>query len=285
MPGLFGLAAALLAARADAREPRASAVIDPAAAVAAIAGPCRSQVAAQLQRGESEAGCELERRAAQQRLIRSTRPRPGFGLVERTRPGLATVALLLSEARGCREWPLRTSGRAVLGLFEAKAAGCWVRRYSGELALTGVMADGRRVPRIEVAHVDGDGHVEIDLVRLAISLERRGMVDLDSFVRLELGADGWAGDVDLVAARARLADAHAAAVQRGRGVPALLVVRHPDHASADRIRGLALAAALRRQEDDFRAVQRGELPAHRFLERHAWSPYRQLVAAMAAGRE
>ena len=48
---------------------------------------------------------------------------------------------------------------------------------------------------------------------------------------------------------------------------------------------LALTASLRRQEADLRAVQRGELTPRRFLERHAWSPYRQLVAAMGAPRE
>ena len=285
-PGLLGLAVALTLGEASAREPRSSAVLDPAVAVAGLAEPCRTQVAGQLRRGEGERdGCVVERRAAQRQLLRAVRPRPAFGLVERTRPGLGRVSLLLSEARGCREWPLRTPGRATLGLFEARAAGCWVRRYAGELVLTGVMADGRRVPRLEVVRVDDEGHVDIDLVRLTASLDRRGMIDLDSLARLDLGAEGWAGSIDLAAVRAALADWHAASVQRGRGVPALLVVRHPDHPSADNVRGLALAAALRRQEADFRAVQRGELAPHRFLERHAWSPYRQLVAAMLAGGE
>jgi hypothetical protein len=57
----------------------------------------------------------------------------GFGLVERAKVGLAEVSLLLSEARGCKRWPLRLPNREALGLFEAKAAGCWIRRYTGPL--------------------------------------------------------------------------------------------------------------------------------------------------------
>ena len=104
---------------------------------------------------------------------------------------------------------------------------------------------------------------------------------LESFV--DPYADGWAGSVDLVAVRAQLADWHAAAVQRGRGVPALMIVRHPEHVSAARIRGVALADSVHRQEADYHAVQRGELAPYRFLERHAWSPYRHLVAALVGG--
>ena len=53
--------------------------------------------------------------------------------------------LLLSEGRGCKRWPLRLPQRATLGLFEAKAAGCWVRRYTGPLTIAGVLPDGSRV--------------------------------------------------------------------------------------------------------------------------------------------
>jgi hypothetical protein len=74
-------------------------------------------------------------------------------------------------------------------------------------------------------------------------------------------------------------------VQRGRGVPALMVVRHPEHASADRIAGAGADGGAAPAGGRLRAVQRGELTPRRFLERHAWSPYRGIVAAMEAPRE
>lgn len=277
--------AVLLAGPALAREPHNSAVTGPQPGVVFLAEPCRSQVAAELRSGQMAAStCERERRLAQHRQMRGRRSREGFGLVERSRIELGHLALILSEARGCQLWPLRGIDRPVLGLADARASACWVRRYRGSLALAGVTADGRRVPRIATVEVDEDGRLDVDLGRLAIRLTRQG-VDFDALVRLELGADGWAGSVDLVAVRALLADWHASSVQRGRGVPALLVVRHPEHASAERLRGMALADSLHRQEEDYKAVQRGSLAPHRFLERHAWSPYRHLVAALLGGIE
>ncbi len=282
--GSVGLVLLLLAGPALAKEPQGSAISDPQAAVTGLAEPCRTQVAAELRVGQLTAsGCEVERRLAQRRQLRSSGSRASFGLVESRRIELARIALVVSEARGCRQWPLRGMDRAVLGLSDVRAAGCWIRRFSGELELVGVTADGRRLPRIHVLDVDAEGRVEVDLGRLALSLGRRGVVDLDGLARLELGADGWAGSVDLVAVRAQLADWHAAAVQRGRGVPALMIVRHPEHVSAARIRGVALADSVHRQEADYHAVQRGELAPYRFLERHAWSPYRHLVAALVGG--
>lgn len=276
------LSLVLLAGPARAREPRTSAAPDPQPGVTLLEEPCRTQIAAELRAGQVVAsGCERERRLAQHRQLRATRPRGGFGLVEGNRITLGHVALILSEARGCRLWPLRGVNRPVLGIADARAAGCWVRRYSGSLELAGVTADGRRLPRLAVVEVDGEGRVDVDLGRLAVGLDRRGVVDLDALIRLELGADGWAGSIDLVAMRALLADWHAVSVQRGRGVPALLVARHPEHPSAERIRGFALADSLHRQEEDFQAVKRGLLAPYRFLERHAWSPYRRLVAALA----
>lgn len=279
-----GLSLLLLAGSASARAPRGSAVGDPRPGVVGLAEPCRAQVAAELRAGQiAGPGCEAERRLAQRRLLRASRPRGSFGLVERSRVELAAVSLVVSAARGCRRWPLRGVNRPVLGLSDVRGAGCWTRRYTGPIELVGVTADGRRLPRLHFVLADGDGRVDIDLARLAVLLGRRGAVELDELVGLELGADGWAGSVDLVAVRAELADRHAAAVQRGRGVPALLVVRHPEHPQALQLRGLAVDAAVHRQEADYQAVQRGELAPHRFLERHAWSPYRQLVAALAGG--
>lgn len=250
-----------------------------------LASPCREHVAAELERGAVVPGveCEASRRLALHRQLRGGRSWAGFGLVERVNVGLAEVSLLLSEARGCKRWPLRLPNREALGLFEAKAAGCWIRRYTGPLTITGVLPDGSQVPALALQVVEG--HLELDLARLVVSLDRRGLPDLDAFVRLELGSEGWAGSVDLVAQRQRLAEAHAVAVQRGRGVPALFGVRHPTHPEADSARTLALTTSLRRQEADLRAVQRGELTPRRFLERHAWSPYRQIVGAMEAPRE
>lgn len=275
----------LVGSAAGAREPRATSVRDPRAAVVGLASPCREHVAAELERGEVVPGeeCEAPRRLAVQRQIRGERSWVGFGLVERAKVGLAEVSLLLSEARGCKRWPLRLPNREALGLFEAKAAGCWIRRYTGPLTITGVLPDGSQVPALTLQVIEG--HFELDLARLVVSLDRRGLPDLDAFVRLELGSKAWAGSVDLVAQRERLAEAHAAAVQRGRGVPALFGVRHPAHPDADSARTLALTTTLRRQEADLRAVQRGELTPRRFLERHAWSPYRQIVGAMEAPRE
>lgn len=286
--GAGPLAVALLLASGavHAREPRSSAVADPGPATAELAGACRDAIAGELRRGEVVAGgtCEAERRATLRRQLQGSRARVGFGIVERASVGLTGVSLLLAEARGCQRWPLRLPQRAALGLYEAKAAGCWVRRYAGPVTVSGVLPDGRRVPELQVLQAD-EGHADLDLGRLVVSLERRGLPGLDAFVRLELGVDGWAGSFDLAAARARLADWHAASVQRGRGVPALLAIRHPAHPAADRVRALALQMTLRRQELDFCAVQSGELSVFRFLERHAWSPYRHLVLALGAVRE
>jgi len=268
----------LSATPAQARDPRGSAAVRPDAAVAA--GPCRERLLAELRQGEISPGpgCELERQIAQRRHMRQVHERSGFGLLERATTRLGEVSLLVSEGRGCAMWPLRRPGQASLGLYEIKQAGCWVRRYTGALTISGVLADGSRVPAVEVLQVR-EGQASLDLTRLAVSLDRRGLAGLDAFVRLEIGADAWAGGVDLVAVRTSLADFHAAAVQRGRGVAALLPVRHPDHPAADRVRAQALKTTLLRQDADFKAVERGELSAHRFLERHAWSPYRRVVAA------
>ena len=276
------IVALLWGSQAHAREPRGSSVLRPEAAVPA--GPCQQRLLAELRRGEVSAGpgCEAERQVAQRRQHQRSRRhdlghgRVGFGLLERSTSSLGQVSLLVSEGLGCAIWPLRQPDRPSLGLYEIKRAGCWVRRYTGPLSVAGVLPDGRRVAGVEVLQVR-EGRAQLDLTRLAVSLDRRGLAGLDGFVRLELGTDGWAGSVDLVAVRAGLADFHASSVQRGRGVAALLPVRHPDHPAANRVRALALKTALERQDADFKAVERGDLSPHRFLERHAWSPYRRLV--------
>lgn len=278
--GWLALVLAVVAAPAAAKEPRGSATGEPASAVmTGLSDRCREEVVQTLKVGEIAARelCGAERMAAQRRQIKASRPRPTFGLVERARSGLTRVMLVVSVARSCTYWPVRRPGHPVLGLYEVKAADCWVRRYTGELSLAAVLPDGRRVAQVFVARSDGEGRVELDLLHVDASLRRRGQPGLDAYVRLELGSDGWAGSVDLVAMRAQLADQHAAWVQRGRGVPGLMVERHPEHPSADRIRALALEAAIKRQEADYQAVLRGELAARRFRERYPWSPYRQLL--------
>lgn len=277
--GGLALALALVAAPAAAKEPRGSAVSPAAAVVAGLPEACRGLIVEELHAGEitRSAGCGSERLAAQRRQMKASRGRPVFGLVERSRSELTRVMLVVSEGRMCTFWPLRRADHSVLGLYEVKSANCWVRRYSGEVPISAVLPDGRRVERAFVVRADGEGRVEFDLLHVDASLRRRGQPGLDAYVQLELGAGGWAGKVDLVAMRAQLADQHAAWVQRGRGAPGLMVVRHPDHASADRIRALALEAALKRQEADYQAVVRGELTARRFRERYPWSPYRHLL--------
>jgi hypothetical protein len=277
---VVALVVALAAAPAKAREPRVNAVGEAATSVAAGSPACRDVMTRELRTGEITAleQCGADRQAAQRRQIKATGGRPVFGVVERSRAALTRVMLVVSAARGCSLWPLRLPGRPVLGLYEVKAAECFVRRYTGAVEIVGVLPDGGRVPGVFVARADDEGRLEFDLIDVDASLRRRGQPGLDAFVRLELGGDGWAGSVDLLSMRALLADQHAGWVQRGRGVPALMVVRHPKHPSADKIRGLALDAALKRQEADYQAVQRGELSPRRFRERHPWSPYRQLVA-------
>lgn len=277
--GWLALALALVAGPAAAKQPRGSADTPAAAAVAGLSDACRDEVVEDLRRGEIEqmARCGSERLMAQRRQMKASRGRPKFGLVERSRSGLTKVMLVVSEARVCTFWPLRRAGHPVLGIYEAKAADCWVRRYKGEVPIAALLPDGRRIEGVYVAQADADGRVEFDLLHVDANLRQRGQPGLDAYVRLELGAGGWAGAIDLVALRAQLADQHAAWVQRGRGVPGLMVERHPDHASADRVRALALEAALKRQEADYQAVVRGELTARRFRERYPWSPYRHLL--------
>jgi hypothetical protein len=148
-----------------------------------------------------------------------------------------------------------------------------------------VTADGRRVSRVPRPDADGEGRVEFDLGRLALSLADAAAVDLDALARLELGADGWAGSVDLVAMRAQLADWHAAC-GAARSWRTGADDRPPPGArrARTRIRGVALERIrCKRQEADYHAVQPRGAGAVPFLERHAWSPYRHLVAALVGG--
>ncbi len=268
----------LWATLADAKEPVSSRVANPARVTASVQGPCHAQLATELGRGVSGDGCSEQRRTILRQLGRKTQWGPGFGVVERATPTPTGLSLLLAAARGCTLWPVRDPARTVLNLYDAKVAGCSVRRYQGPMVVRGIHADGRTVDNLEVLQVDG-GRVEVDLVNLAVQLDRQGL-RLDEFTRLEFGRDGWAGQLELAPVLAMFADRHAAAVLRGRGVPGLWMTLHPNHRAADAIGEAALKASLQRQELDLEAVKRGVMTPRRFLQRHVWSPYRPQVEAM-----
>lgn len=290
--GALACAAACMGFGGRAREPRGVAVAEPTAqaAVADVGdAACRATIAADLRAGERAKGndpCAFHRDRVGARLIASTRPRPVFGIVEEMKPRLPGVALVLSVAHHCTRWPLRSVGEPSLAVGEVAAFGCRVRRYHGPLALDVVAVDGS-AETIHVAATDEDGRVYVPFAELDALLRARGRPGLFEHATLLLGADGWAGRVDLAAVRAQLADWHLTWVTRGRGLPGLFAALHPDHPEAQAMRGRALQATLKRQEADAKAVERGELSPRRFLERHVWSPYRSLVAGKAeeAGAE
>lgn len=247
-----------------------------AAAAAQVPASCRAEVVAGLAAGEQrDAGCAAQQARVTQKLLASGRQR-SFGMVERQTVRLASVGLVLSQAHHCRRWPLRGRGERTLDVGAARAAGCSVRRYSGPLAI-GVTTAGGTVLPVLTARADEDGRVEVKLAEVDALLRARGQGGLLTFAQLVLGAQGWAGQVDLHELRTQLAGWHATWVGRGRGSPGLFVALHADDGGAATLRVRALEATLERQADDMAAVERGELSARRFLERHAWSPYRSQV--------
>lgn len=246
--------------------------------------PCRAWVTRDLtagvrHRGEREALCASAREAAQRRLLRSGGPRPTFGVVERRIDESTGVTLLLSVASRCWRWPLRAEGRTSPSVREAVDEGCKVRRYTGPVAVTVVDEAGARAPAI-VGQADAAGRLTIDFAAVDGALRVAGRLPLLAWSRLEIGAGGWGGSVDLAVLRAAAAERHADAVRRGRGVPALFVVAHADHPEADAVRLLAAEAQVRRQGADYQAVVDGRFPPRRFLERHAISRFRQAVEAL-----
>jgi hypothetical protein len=208
---------------------------------------------------------------------------------------------VLSEAHRCERWPLRGAERADLEPGTAISAGCQIRRYRGKVEVAVVGGEGASTPVVTL-RTDDDGQLEVEFAELDGLLRVRGLGGLMSQQALVIGAGSWVGRVELAAVRAQLADWHLAWIGRGRGVPALFTALHPEHpgAAVTRARGLeatlrrqddsaaatlrvrALEATLRRQADDMAAVERGELTARRFLERHVWSPYRALIVGLEA---
>lgn len=280
---------AAVQARAEARpEPRRPQVdeVRVEGALGATPAACRDAVAAALRAGLAGVGgdCAAHFWRVTERLIAEARPRPVFGIVERTTVRLARVVLVLSEAHHCQRWPLREPRQPALDAGAAFAAGCRVRRYHGPLAIAVVDPEGRERSLL-AARTDADGRVEISLADLDARLRAGGRPGLSSHAELVLGDQGWAGRIDLKQLRAQLADWHLEWIKRGRGSPALFSALHPEHPGAAAMRTLALEATVQRHEADVRAVERGELSPRAFLERHAWSPFRSLVRAMLQGQD
>lgn len=257
--------------------------VDAATAAAAMAGTpaaCRAEVESALRAGRRppEARCREATDRAAAELIEKARPRPAFGIVERETVRLHSVALVLSVAHHCERWPLRAAGEAALDVGAAKAASCRVRRYHGPLQI-GVRAQGGAIEPVLTVRADLDGRVEVVFAEVDATLRARGRPGLTGAATLVVGAEAWAGEVELTTLRAQTADWHAAWISRGRGLPALFAPLHPEHPEAAAMRALALEAAIKRQAADAEAVRRGELSRRRFLARHAWSPFRTLVEA------
>lgn len=271
------------------REPQRTEVGTAAAAIAStVPEVCRAAITAELavgtRSGDTPESCAGLRDLAGARAVRHVRPPRAFGIVEEEKASLAGVRLVLSVGHHCPRWPLRRPGESTLAIGAALSAGCRVRRYHGPLALAIVGADGREVAMLD-AHTDIDGVVEIQFAELDARLRASGAGSLLANTTLLLGAAGWAGVVDLQGLGAQLAEWHLVWVARGRGLPGLFASLHPEHGEAQAMRVKALEASLKRQESDARRVERGELSARQFLERHAWSPYRSLVGRIAGGEK
>ncbi len=214
--------------------------------------------------------------AAAARLIKRARHRVAFGIVERETVRLSGVSFVLSVARRCERWPLRSGGQAALDIGAAEAASCRVRRYDGPLAVSVRWRDGSVEPVLSMK-VGQNGQIEVVFAEIEASLRARRRPGLVDAAAVLFGAGAWAGQVEVETLGREAADWHAAWVSRGRGLPALFGSLHPEHPASATMRVLALEAALRRQAADAEAVRRGTLSRRRFLERHAWSPYRSLV--------
>jgi hypothetical protein len=282
--------AVTLVLAAGAVEPRATRVpADRLARVVAEVPPstCRDLVVAELAEGRhSQARCEATRARATQAAarVRGSGRHPGFGVVEARRVELDRVHLVLSHATHCTSWPLISGDAHVLRLHEATLAGCRIRRYEGRLSVVAVDTTGRRVGLPAVAS-DADGRVELSVPRLVWALRDAGL-EPEHVRRLELGAEAWAGALDLARLRALAGAWHAAWVARGRGASAVLSARPGLHPSdAQGAAALAVEAMLVREERDLRRVLAQTLEPATFLARHPRSPYAPAARAFAARSE
>lgn len=212
------------------------------------------------------------------------RRRDAFGFVEQRAVDLASLRLVLGEARWCRQWPRRSPGRDVLRRTDVAAAGCRLRRYQGEVAMVLVDREGGRRQPLPPMATDRDGRLELRFAELDHALRVLGEGTLESYARIELGGDGWAGHVDLEQLLRFRADWHLTWLLRGWGTPGLFAVQHPEHPRADDARTLAAEARLERQVRDYERVEAGELSPRAFLDRHPYSPYRRRVESLLRER-
>jgi hypothetical protein len=249
---------------------------------AELSARCDEQVRGELVAGQRRDGaCGEDREVAGRAVVHR---RDAFGFVEQRTVELASLRLVLGEARRCRQWPLRSPGRDVLRRTDAAAAGCRLRRYQGEVPVVLVDREGRRHEPLPPMRTDRDGRVELRFAALDQALRVLDEGTLDGYARIELGHDGWAGHVDLEQLLRFRADWHLTWLLHGRGTPGLFAARHPDHRGADAARTLATEALLARQARDYERVEAGELPARTFLARYPSSPYRRRVESLLRER-
>lgn len=283
--GLLLALTALGPAWAGASERPTSAQAEPAAVAGLrieLSARCGEQVRAELLEGRRrDDACGGDREAAGRALVHR---RDAFGFVEQREVGLASLRLVLGEARRCRQWPLRRPDRDVLRRTEVDHAGCRLRRHQGEVPLVLVDREGRRHDVLPPLRTDRDGRVELRFATLDRMLRALGEGTLDDYARIELGEAGWAGHVDLEQLLRFRADWHLTWLLRGRGTPGLFAARHPEHPRADDARTWAAEALLQRQASDYERVEAGELSPRAFLDRYPSSPYRRRLESRPGGR-
>lgn len=205
--------------------------------------------------------------------------RAGWGVIEYRKVGITGAIFTLEAARGCNDVPAPAAGRDVVLDSDAEKMRCRLRPWHGRVSLA-VKHEAGEWTELAPLQSDREGRLQIRFADLERDLRRITGHPLAQYVALRVGRGGWAGTYDLSRLRDVQADVHATWIGRGRGVPALFTVLHPTHPRADAIDELAVEARLARQEQDFAAIERGELAPEAFLERHVWSPLRVRVAAM-----
>ncbi len=287
---LCGLFTALLgapeaSAKGRTKAPQANAVsaddVDDALGALAPGDPCRAEVRRGLLSGERTpeltGSCSQAWGRASGRFYRAQWPL--FGLVDRRQESLAQLSVVLSTARRCRRWLLRDGGRPTLIPEDARQAKCSIRRFRGALPVYVIDAEGTRA-RVIAVEAGEDGRFVVRYADIDAALRLRHEPPLERWSHVELGEDGWAGSVDLREIRRRSTERHRVWVERGRGVPALFVIRHPEHRDADEVRLLAEEARFLRQSADYEAVLAGEMTPRRFLTRYLVSRYHRQVRSL-----
>ncbi len=205
--------------------------------------------------------------------------RAGWGVIEYREVGITGASFTLEAARGCNDIPAPAAGRDVLLDSDAERKRCRLRPWHGQVSLAVRNVEGAWIDLLP-RQSDREGRLRIRFAELERELRDATGRPLAEYVALRVGRGGWGGTYDLARLRELQADVHASWIGRGRGVPALFGVLHPSHPRAGSIAELAVEARLARQEQDFAAIERGELAPEAFLERHVWSPLRVRVAAM-----